>query len=366
MTMIFSGNSGRMLLSLGFFFLIVLAGCSSDNPVSGDGGTGECIIPESELVSGGVPPDGIPSLSNPGMVTASEIDYLRNDSRVIGMIVNGKAVAIPHNILWWHEIANFDYGGEQVAVTYCPLTGSSIAFDRSAAGGAEFGVSGLLFRNNLTMFDRNDSDSLWPQMNRQAGCGPSVGTELDQMEVFEMTWEGWKNLHPETLVIAENTGFSRNYTESGYPYGNYEVETNPRLLFDQQIDTTIPPKQRVLGIPDGEGGLAFPFGEFRRAASAVVVARESVGSRDVVVFWSRDAEGAAAFLPRIDGQDLTFHVDNGRIVDDQSGSVWRLDGSAESGPFAGQRLDAVNDAYVAFWFAWKDFQPGTRMWTWSP
>jgi len=366
--MIKSVKNSVSLLSYAFLVVILLAGCDSSSPAADDSpaSTSDCVIPESQLVSGGVPPDGIPSLSNPRMVSASEIDYLQDESRVIGMIVDDQAVAIPHNILWWHEIANFDYGGEQVAVTYCPLTGSSIAFDRAAAGGVEFGVSGLLFRNNLTMFDRKQPNSLWPQMNREAGCGPAVGTELKQVEVFEMTWAGWMNLHPETLVIAEETGFSRNYNESGYPYGSYEVETNPQLLFDQQIDTTIPPKQRVLGIPDADGGLAFPFGELRDSPLPYVVAHESVGGRDVVVFWSSDAEGAAAFLPALGGDQLTFTVDNGQIVDEQTGSAWRVDGTAESGPLSGSRLDAVDDAYVAFWFAWKDFQPATSIWSRSP
>jgi hypothetical protein len=38
--------------------------------------------------------------------------------------------AYPHNVLWWHEVANVDVGGEAFAVTLCPLTGSGLRFDR--------------------------------------------------------------------------------------------------------------------------------------------------------------------------------------------------------------------------------------------
>jgi hypothetical protein len=48
--------------------------------------------------------------------------------------------------------------GEQLAVTYCPLTGSSIVFDRASVDGDEFGVSGFLWQNNLIMYNRRTRD----------------------------------------------------------------------------------------------------------------------------------------------------------------------------------------------------------------
>ena len=59
---------------------------------------------------------------------------------------------------------NFNALGVPLAVTYCPLTGSSIVFDRTSVRGVEFGVSGLLFQNNLVKYERSsvESDvSLW-------------------------------------------------------------------------------------------------------------------------------------------------------------------------------------------------------------
>ncbi|MGH7449405.1 MAG: DUF3179 domain-containing (seleno)protein [Longimicrobiales bacterium] len=46
------------------------------------------------------------------------------------------------NIGWLHEIVNLDLDGMRVAVTHCPLTGSSLAFDRSAIDGGTFAVHG--------------------------------------------------------------------------------------------------------------------------------------------------------------------------------------------------------------------------------
>ncbi|MFB3132534.1 MAG: DUF3179 domain-containing protein [Rhodothermales bacterium] len=319
-----------------------------------------CIVPTNLFADGGVGKDGIPSLTNPPLINAARATYLADDSRVIGLVIDGIALAVPHNILWWHEIVNFRFS-RSLAVTYCPLTGSSMAFDRASAGGGEFGVSGLLFQNNLTMYDRTNDESLWPQMSRQAGCGARVGTRLEMFPVVEMTWAGWQSLHPDTKVVSDATGHDRNYTPSGYPYGGYEDPNDPSLLFRMPVDGRRLPKERVLGIPDLDGGIAFPFFELDEQGPVRVV-HETVGGASVVVFWDRERVGAMAYRPFHDGQPLTFEARDGRLLDLETGSEWRLDGLAVSGPLAGERLEPVAEAYVAFWFAWAAFQPQTRLW----
>ena len=321
-----------------------------------------CQIPESQIIDGGVGRDGIPALTDPSLTDPSSAGYLADSSRVIGLVVDGEPVAVPHNILWWHEIINFNFDSIQLAVTYCPLTGSSLAFDRAAIDGGEFGVSGLLFQNNLTMFDRTNQESLWPQMNQQADCGPRLGAQLTMVPVVEMRWDGWRALHPDTRVVSNNTGFNRDYTPSGYPYGNYERIDNDRLLFDMPIDERRPPKERVLGIPaSGSASIAFPFGALDAEGPKRVV-EETVDGDPVVVFWSRARRGAMAFRPVVNGQPAIFEVRDGRIVDTATESTWTVGGEAIDGPLSGTRLTPIREAYVAFWFAWAAFEEDTRLW----
>ena len=322
--------------------------------------TGTCIVPTDLFADGGVGKDGIPALTNPTLVEADRAGYLTDDSRVIGLVIDGSAIAVPHNILWWHEIVNFRFS-RSLAVTYCPLTGSSMAFNRLSSGGGEFGVSGLLFQNNLTMYDRTARESLWPQMNRQAACGPRVGTRLEMFPIIEMTWAGWKALHPDTKVISSNTGHQRNYTPDGYPYGSYELPHNPTLLYPIPLDERRLPKERVLGIPDLDGGIAFPFFALDEAGPVRAV-HETVGGEPIVVFWDRERIGAMAYRPFAEGQALTFEARDDRLIDVETGSEWRLDGLAVAGPLLGAQLEPVAEAYVAFWFAWAAFQPQTRLW----
>lgn len=349
---------------------LLFVGCD----VSPDQGGGSsfnldnCTLPTDRLVDGGVPRNGIPSLNDytPGddrLVgpDSENASYLADDDRIIGLLFGDQALAVPHNILWHHEIINFDnFAGHTFSVTLCPLTGTTLAFDRSAVGGAEFGVSGLLFNNNLVMFDRRDNESLWPQMNRSANCGANVGTELDMLPVAVMQWEHWKELHPNTKVVSSQTGHSRNYTTSGYPYGSYNQRDNSRLLFQIPIDDRRPPKERVLGLPVEDGGLAIPFGELDDGSSARAI-EVTVGGQEVVVFWNKAARGAMAYRPMLNGQPLSFSAnENGRFVDAETGRTWTLDGRALDGS---ARLTPVETAYMSFWFAWPVFQPETTLWT---
>jgi hypothetical protein len=322
----------------------------------------QCSIPHDKIITGGPGKDGIPALTNPSFVRAGdpELGYLRRNDRVVGLILDSGPLAIPLNIFWWHEIVNLDGVGQGMAITHCPLTGSSMAFQRSAVSGAEFGVTGLLYKNNLIMYDRDESESFWPQMLRGARCGARDGDQLPMVPVLEMTWEGWEGLFPETLVVSENTGFSRDYRE--YPYGDYDAPNDPFTLFPATIDTRRPPKERVLGIPLGSGGLALPFGLLDKRGAVVSVSVE-FGGDELVVFWNRFEQAAMAYRPAVDNEGLTFSVEHGRITDDQTGSLWRVDGLATDGPLAGHRLQPMADAFVAFWFAWPEFYPEIRIWT---
>ena len=374
---------GRGAELLALAAISTLAACGGDSGVvaplsqggggSNQGDDGLCSIPQEQIFSG-ARKDGIPALTNPEMalVGQSGTEYLREDDRVIGLIFEGEPIAVPLNIMWWHEVVNLDGATSSIAVTHCRLTGSSLAFDRHPVSGAEFGVSGLLFQTNLIMYDRTgsiDSESFWPQMLRGARCGPSKGTPLPMVPIVETTWRGWKELHPDTRVVTENTTFDRPYQL--YPYGDYDQEQNSRLLFPiGEMDPRRPPKERVLGIPiecddcseleavgELHGGFAFPFGELDELGGVGVV-----NYAGYAVLWERSVGGAMAFRPRVGITPLTLKAENGKIVDVETGSEWRVDGRAVSGPLEGQSLEPVEEAFVSFWFAWDTFYPSSQLW----
>lgn len=100
-------------------------------------------------------PDCIPSIDNPRFVAAAEAGFLADEDIVTAVELDGDARAYPVAILDYHEIVNDVTAGRPVAVTYCPLCGSGLVFERVFGGRTvEFGVSGLLHNNDLVLYDR--------------------------------------------------------------------------------------------------------------------------------------------------------------------------------------------------------------------
>ena len=352
-----------LVLAAGLMGLTVLGCDATEDPVDpakNDDGSTFCNVPDSDLVPI-LGPDQIPALTDPTFVQPDDPGAApwADDSRVIGLFLDGAPLAVPLGIMRHHEIVNLNRGDLHVAVTYCPLTGSALTFDRSSVEGAELGVSGILMRNNLLMFDRgSEPRSLFGQMTQHAVCGPLARRRhpLPIIASWEMRWDAWRALHPDTRVISFNTGFARSYDVN--PNLEYKELDNPDRLLPVPLDPRRPPKERVLGIPIGrDGGPAFPFEAMKGHRRLVMTLFHQ--SRPAVVFWDREAEAATAFYTEVDGRELTFEVGLDGYRDVDTNSTWRLDGLAVTGDLAGRRLEPIEEAYVAFWFAWADFHPET-------
>jgi hypothetical protein len=191
------------------------------------------IVPLDQIVSGGPPPDGIPSIDDPKFISIQEADkYLEDSELVLGLNINGDVRAYPLQILVWHEIVNDKVGGVPVAVTYCPLCftnqvfNSTIVDDKGKAVILEFGTSGKLYNSNLVMYDRA-TKSLWSQAMAQGIVGKYSGVKLERIPFDVVYWKEWKQLYPESKVLSRDTGSTRPYGAD--PYGDYY--TNGDVLF---------------------------------------------------------------------------------------------------------------------------------------
>lgn len=211
--------------------------------------------------SGGVPKDGIPSIDSPNFESASAADKRLGDNAIVfGLARNGAAKAYPQSILVWHEICNDTIGGDPVSVTYCPLTGTVLGFER---GDTTFGVSGSLINNNLIMYDRA-TENWWPQVLATAipGWGESfVGRSLKDFRLVWTTWDRWQSAHPDTKVLTTATGFARDYNRDPYgsynPRGGYYAPAEDPLFSPLNRDDRHPPKEVFIGARGTEGAIAF-------------------------------------------------------------------------------------------------------------
>jgi Protein of unknown function (DUF3179) len=188
------------------------------------------LVDTGRLLSGGPPPDGIPAIDRPRFLRAADVDFLDPVEPVLVLELGGEERAYPVQILIWHEIVNDTVGGIPVAVTYCPLCNSALAFDRRAAGRVlDFGTSGMLYNSDLVMYDRQ-TRSLWPQIQGRAVAGVLTGTTLTPYVVSTVSWGEWRAAHPGDWVLSRDTGHRRDYGRN--PYTGYDQPDGSPFAFD--------------------------------------------------------------------------------------------------------------------------------------
>ncbi len=311
-----------------------------------------------QIVQGCLGLDCIPSLQNPPLVSLQEATYLKDDDLVFGLIVGNDIRAYPHRILDWHEIINERFSTTEIAVTYCPLTGSGVAIE-TEANLRSFGVSGLLYNNNLIPYDRGTLSN-WSQMLLRCVNGVLRGTEMKTVPLIETSWKSWKKMFPNSKVVSNETGFDRPYDI--FPYGNYK--TDPFLLFPIMIDDKrLSRKERLHGIIMDRFNLqakTYRLSLFENRARAI---NDDVNGEPVVVAGMKSADFYISYSRVLqDGTVLTFdvktespHIYPFDLVDNE-GNVWNILGEAVSGPRTGEKLTPTN-SYNAYWFAWGTFFP---------
>jgi hypothetical protein len=212
-----------------------------------------------EILSGGPPKDGIPSIDNPEFISVREVDgWINPNEPVILVDLNNEAKAYPLQILVWHEIVNDNVGGIPVIVTFCPLCNTAIAFSRTVEGEIyDFGTTGRLRFSNLIMYDRQ-TETWWQQAEGKAIIGTLTGTQLEFLPSAIISWDDFKKKYPDGLVLSKQTGFSRSYGRN--PYVGYDDVNNPPFLYQgPETPGRLPPVARVLAIEIGTETVAYPY-----------------------------------------------------------------------------------------------------------
>jgi hypothetical protein len=330
-------------------------------------------VPLEEIVSGGPPKDGIPAIDRPNFVSVSSADeWLSPREPVVVVVEATEAKAYPLQILMWHEIVNDVVGGRPVAVTFCPLCNTALAFDRRLDGRLlDFGTTGRLRHSDLVMYDRQ-TESWWQQATGEGIVGWFAGRELKFVSAPLVSWKTFKSAHPKGLVLSRETGFDRPYGEN--PYTRYDESTGSPIsrFFLGKSDPRLPAMERVVAVSLAGEEVAYSFRGLRQRPAI----NDVVGGVPIAVFWmpgtssaldessipkGRDVGSTGVFDRRLGDRTLEFEPGKeGRFRDKVTRSEFDLLGRATSGPLDGQALKPIPHGNH-FWFAWGVFKPRTRI-----
>ena len=318
-------------------------------------------------VSATQPRDAIPPIDEPVYESVSEAAGWLEDGQPGALVqIDGEARFYPLAIMTRHEIVNDDIAGVPVAITYCPLCNTALAFDRRVGGDTlRFGVSGILRNSDLVMWD-DRTVSLWQQITGEAIVGDYAGSELSPLSTAIVGFGDFAENFPGGLSLSRDTGFDVDYGINRYEL--YSSRITPLFPVEGERDSRFPALERVVGVSVGEAHKAYPFSML----SSVGAVNDTVGETPVAVLWgssdtldplnetdisASDTIGTAvAFDPVVDETRLTFDPRDEGFVDRQTGSTWTVLGRSTDGPLAGTQLEVVQHRNE-FWFAWTAFFP---------
>lgn len=330
----------------------------------------------NEIMTGGPPRDGIPSVDYPQFINAEQASaWLQDPEPVISLQYKGVVKAYPLQILMYHEIVNDKIAGVPVAVTFCPLCNASIVFERVLGEGdsrvvLDFGTTGRLRKSDLVMYDRQ-TESWWQQFTGKGIIGDYTDTELVRIPSQIVSFGEFRKAFPDAEILSKETGYRRLYGRN--PYSGYDDINNNPFLFRGEIDSRLPAMERVLSIRSEANTQLIPLSKLRD----VPVANLTVDEEAVVVFAastaasaldkaqiaeSRAVPAAAAFKASSSMADeaLTFVLNEGVIEDEQTGSHWNAFGLSTAGKLKGSQLEQLDEG-VHFAFAWLAFDPDANI-----
>ncbi|MFB6193814.1 MAG: DUF3179 domain-containing protein [Halobaculum sp.] len=302
---------------------------------------------------------------------------LAPDDRVIGIARGGEARAYPLRLLVWHEVVNDTFDGSAggtpsgrstaaagrpgapTLVTYCPLCATAVTARRTVGGhSAMFGVSGLLWRANLVMYDER-TGSLWSQVAATAIRGPHTGDRLSLVPSRLTTLAAWRDRHPDTRVLlpppaSETVRGPVTYDYRTDPYAGYEARAETGLD-GTAADDRLHPKVRVLGVAHDGAARAYPLPAVREHG----VVNDAVGGLPVAVAVGPEEATLVGYVRRVNGRTVRFRRGDDFLA--AAGSRWDVvSGRAVDGPHEGTRLTPAGRGPL-FWFTWVDFHPDTTL-----
>lgn len=272
-------------------------------------------IDREEILSGGPPKDGIPAIDKPQFIGVDRVNFLQDDDIVISVTHQGTTRAYPTRVVVWHEVVNDSIEDFHFVVTYCPLCGTAMVFDRKIDNQVRsFGVSGLLYRSDVLLYDRA-TESLWSQLKLQAVSGALSGQQLIWRVSEHLTWESWREKYPDGQVLSTDTGYKRNYAAAAYQ--SYFASKKPMF----PVPTTrseLAEKSWVIGVIDNGKAKAYPIDK----------------------------------LPKNKKLQDTF---NGKTIHVSYNTQQKYPSIQST---QGEGIPSV----LVFWFAWQAFYPDTELW----
>lgn len=313
-------------------FLLLLISCSSN--VSDTENTvidAPWSVSKEEVLGPYAP---FPLITNSSFVGVNDVNYPENHLIALVSLGPNELRAYPNAYIGLYEVINNEFEDKKYAVTHCPLTGSTICWDRIVDNNTiTIKPSGYLYRNNIMPTDI-ETGSIWSQMLMRGVSGVYDYTFYNTYNLIETDWKTVKDYFPQAKVYHEGDNdvvidvdpvaapTNRDFYRYGIVSGinNTTIHTFSYNLFDenglQLITTTIAGKKTIV-----------------------------IGNKNLNFITSYYIEDSKEYFIS-DPESLQF--------EDNTGNIYNALGVVIEGPDKDMQLTSPK-AYTAAWVAWQDF-----------
>jgi Protein of unknown function (DUF3179) len=211
------------------------------------------------------------------------------------------------------------------------------------------------------VFKDRGTGSRWQQSSLEAIAGPLQGAHLQLYPFLLTSWQEWRRLHPDTLVLKPLPGYADRIAEKNKTIREGLSGDGAAPQDVTYHDDRLKPKTMILGADVQGASKAFPLETLRR----VRVVNDLLGGKPVLIVHQPTSDTTTAFVARAGGKTLTFEAANAEasaLVDRQTGSRWNAYGVCVSGQLKGATLEALV-LEPEYWFAWSEFHRDTTVYT---
>jgi len=318
-------------------------------------------FPRSQFV---IEHDRFLAATDPKTVAAADAKHLWGQDEVFGVVLGERARAYPITMLSYHHVVNDRIGSQAIAVTYCVICSSGVAYDPRVDGRRlTFGFEGI-WQGVAVLYD-HQTKSLWMHLTGECFAGKLKGRTLKRLGTGRHTnWTDWRRHHAATDVLAPDPRYVGRKDDRGY-FARAGCRSGSTYFPDyflgtiQHRDARLRRHDLVYGVVAGGRARAYPFLDLMLTEGVV---EETFGGLEVTVWYDRRTRSAAAFDRKRGEKRLTFRVrPDGLREDLQTRSRWNMEGICVDGPSKGARLVSLRGV-MAEWYGWAAHQPATELW----
>lgn len=280
------------------------------------------------------------------------------DEEVVGVIDgSGQPWAFVARLARRPHIVYQPDGNAPFIMTHCILAHSSMSYAMEDKFNQPDITITAALANNMVFYEKTNQCSVIQLQNQSLDASLPLKT-IPTVAVKLRTWQA---LYPESKIWMRSIEWRDIFYLKLLARADVIDPNSPVMVYPLQhgLDKRLPMKSQVIGVHTGGESKTYP-GELFKDTSLI---EDEVGGTPLLLVSAYDGDYIQVYDRDVNGSDFTFKKsdDGTKLVDNETGSEWKMTGECVAGAHEGRQLKTVPHYNKIFWYVWSDFHPGTAI-----